>query len=418
MMNRRAVVTGIGVISSPGAGKDKYWSGIISGRSFIRRITRFDASLTSVKIASEIDDAILQPFLTQAESPVDSLENRILLYTAIAARLALNDSQITTDDFQAERGGIVLGTSTGPTPAAVTAFYRTKDRTEQKNRCDRSQLWMHGFPAYLVRSLSLEHGLRGYCNVVSTGCAAGADAIGVAMEAISWGLSDVMLAIGAEAPIEPSTIQAFDNIRALSHCNDDPEHASRPFDLKRDGFVIGEGAAVLVLEEKGQALLRGAKIYGEISGYTTTSDAHHMTAPRDDLAKATLAARRALHQAGVAAEDVDYVSAHATSTPIGDKLETQLVKNVLGRAAYKVPISSLKSIIGHSSGAAGAMQAAANCLILENQVIFPTVNLEFPDPECDLDYVPNKPRAARVECILQQTFGFSGKNSLLVLSKA
>jgi 3-oxoacyl-[acyl-carrier-protein] synthase II len=277
---------------------------------------------------------------------------------------------------------------------------------------------MSGFPAHVVRTIGLNHGFDGYSNVVSTGCAAGADAVGMAAEAISWGMSDMMLAIGAESPIELHTILAFDSIRALSHRNDDPVRASRPFDRERDGFVLGEGAATLVLEEKGHALLRGARIYGEIRGYATTTDANHVTAPREDLLKSTLAAQRALEFGGVRPEEVDYVSAHATSTPIGDGLETQLVKNVLGRRAYQVPISSLKSIIGHSSGAAGAMQAAANCLILEHQVIFPTVNLEFADPDCDLDYVPNEPRPARVDCILQQSFGFSGKNSILVMSRA
>lgn len=410
-MKRRVVVTGIGVIASPGVGKEQYWAGITSGKSFIRPITRFDASSMKVQIASEIDDAMLRPYVTQEDAPID---DRILLYTTIAARLALADSRLTADDFQSDRGGIVLGTSTGPTPAALMAFYSGQNGHVHR---DRAASWMHGFPAYLVRTLSLQHGLRGYCNVISTGCAAGADAIGVAMEAIHWGLSDVMLAVGAEAPIEPSTIQAFDNIRALSHRNDDPEHASRPFERDRDGFVIGEGASVLVLEEKSQALLRGARIYGEVRGYSTTTDASHMTAPREDLAKATIAARRALQQADVQPQDVDYVSAHATSTPVGDRLETQLVKNVFGARAYEMSISSLKSIIGHSSGAAGAMQAAANFLMLQHQVLMPTVNLENPDPECDLDYVANQSRPARLKCILQQTFGFSGKNSMLVLSK-
>lgn len=414
-MNRRVVVTGIGVIASPGVGKEQFWAGITSGKSFIRRITRFDASRMKVQIASEIDNSILRPYVPEEDSEI---EDRISLYTTIAAQLALKDSQLTSDDFRPDRAGIVMGTSTGPTPSALSSFYSKHGWSDRQLQSERSSIWMQGFPAYQVRRLSLQHGFRGYCNVVSTGCAAGADAIGVAMEAINWGLSDVMLAVGAEAPIEPSTIQAFDNIRALSHCNDDPDHASRPFDKNRDGFVIGEGASVLVLEEKGQALLRGAKIYGEVRGYSTTTDAYHMTAPREDLVKATLAVRRALQQADVQPQDVDYVSAHATSTPMGDKLETRLVKNVLGAKAYDTPVSSLKSIIGHSSGAAGAMQAAANFLMLEHQVLMPTVNLENPDPECDLDYVANQSRPARLNCILQQTFGFSGKNSILVFAKA
>lgn len=415
-MGRQVVVTGIGVVSSPGVGKDRFWAGLVSGKSFIRPITRLDSSHIRVRIASEIDDTLLRPFLTP-EQPEN--ENRILLYATIAAQLALDDGQFSADDLPAERRGIVLGTSTGPTPKAVAEYYLEGKRRAPLQEDERqSAAWMGGFPAHVVRTLGLKHGFQGYSNVVSTGCAAGADAIGLAAEAISWGLSDAMLAVGAEAPIELHTILAFDSIRALSHRNDDPAHASRPFDRDRDGFVMGEGAAVLLLEEKGQALLRGAKMYGEIRSYATTTDANHVTAPREDLLKATMAVERALELGGAEPQDVDYVSAHATSTPIGDKLETQLVKNVLGRRAYQVPVSSLKSIIGHSSGAAGAMQAAANCLILEHQVIFPTVNLESPDPECDLDYVPNEARPAQVNCILQQSFGFSGKNSILLLSKA
>jgi 3-oxoacyl-(acyl-carrier-protein) synthase len=415
-MQRQVVVTGIGVVSSPGAGKDRFWAGLVSGKSFIRPLTRFDSSGIRVHIASEIDDAILRPYLNP-ERP--EIENRILLYAGIATQLAIEDSRFSPDDLPAHRRGIVLGTSTGPTPMAVAEYYlEGKRRAPLPEGAERSASWMSGFPAHVVRMMGLKHGFQGYSNVVSTGCAAGADAVGLATEAISWGLSDVMMAIGAEAPIELHTILAFDSIRALSHRNEDPAHASRPFDRERDGFVIGEGAAVLMLEEKGHALLRGANIYGEIRGYATTTDANHVTAPREDLLKATLAVQRALDLGGVRPEEVDYVSAHATSTPIGDRLETQLVKNVLGRRAYQVPVSSLKSIIGHSSGAAGALQAAANCMILEHQVIFPTVNLECPDPECDLDYVPNEARPARVNCILQQSFGFSGKNSILVLSRA
>jgi 3-oxoacyl-(acyl-carrier-protein) synthase len=412
-MQRRVVVTGIGVVASPGVGKEKFWAGITSGKSFVRPITRFDCSGMRVQIASEIDDSVLLPYLHRDDS---SMENRILSYSTIAAHLALEDSQITADELSPDRCGIVLGTSTGPT---VAALYSGKRRhTDAAQNDHRSDAWMEPFPAHIVRDLSRRHRFQGFCSVVSTGCAAGADAVGVAMEAISWGLSDIMVAVGAEAPIESHTIQAFDNIRALSHRNSDPEQASRPFDRERDGFVIGEGAAVLVLEERDRALLRGAKMYGEIKGYCTTTDAYHVTAPREDLAKATLAVRHALQQAEVQPEDVDYVSAHATSTPVGDRLETQLIKNVLGARAYQIPVSSLKSIIGHSSGAAGAIQAVANFLILEHQVIIPTVNLDYPDPSCDLDYVAKKARPATVHCILQQTFGFSGKNSVLVLAKA
>lgn len=414
-MTRRVVVTGLGVVAAPGVGKERFWAGITSGRSFVRPLTRFDASRMKVRIAAEIEDEQLSPYLDGA--PL-TLENRIFAYTRIAADLAIEDSELRLDELRPDRCGVVLGTSTGPTPATLASFYETLLLGGGEGGNGKGPLsWMSGFPAALVRYLEVKHGVHGFSTVVSTGCAAGNDAIGIAMEAVSWGLADLVLAVGAEAPIERHTVQAFDNIRALSHYNDDPEHASRPFDRDRDGFVLGEGAVVLVLEERGHALLRGAKSYGEIKGYATTTDAYHVTAPCEDLAKASLAVRRALRQAEVEPEDVDYISAHATSTPLGDTVETNLVKSVFGPRAYGIPMSSLKSIMGHSSGAAGALQAAANLLILEHQMIIPTVNLSEPDPDCDLDYVPNTARRADVRCILQQTFGFSGKNSILVFAK-
>jgi 3-oxoacyl-[acyl-carrier-protein] synthase II len=415
-MRRRVVVTGLGVVASPGVGKERFWAGITSGQSFVGPLTRFDASRMKVRIASEIQDDQLAPYLN---GDTLTLANRSLAYTRIAADLALGDSELRLEEVRPERCGVVLGTSTGPTPASLAAFYEALLLGGRDDGDSPGPLsWMAGFPSALVRHLELEYGAHGFSTVVSTGCAAGGDAIGVASEAVSWGLADVVLAVGAEAPIERHTIQAFDNIRALSHCNDDPEHASRPFDRERDGFVIGEGAVVLVLEERGHALLRGARVYGEVRGYATTTDAYHVTAPCEDLEKASLAVRRALEQADLGPEDVDYVSAHATSTPLGDTVETNLIKNVFGERAYEIPVSSLKSIMGHPSGAAGAMQAAANLLTLENQMLIPTVNLSQPDPDCDLDYVANTARPAVVDCIVQQTFGFSGKNSILVFAKA
>jgi 3-oxoacyl-[acyl-carrier-protein] synthase II len=260
--------------------------------------------------------------------------------------------------------------------------------------------------------------MDGLATVVSTGCASGADAVGVAFEAIQWGHGDVMLAVGVEAPIEPLTINAFDALGALSHRNDDPAHASRPFDKDRDGFVLGEGAAVLLMERMDRAVERGAHIYGEIRSYATTLDAYHMTAPRHDLSKSTIAVREALRSADVAPPDIDYISAHATSTPLGDLVETRLVKRVFGERAYEVPISSTKSVIGHQSGGAGVFQAASNLLTLEHQTLIPTVNLAACSKDCDLDYVPGVARRATVDCVLQHTFGFSGKNSALVVAHA
>jgi 3-oxoacyl-[acyl-carrier-protein] synthase II len=407
----RVVVTGLGLVSSAGIGKEDFWTGMTSGRSFIRRITRFDPSRLAVQIASEIDDSILEPHVGGA---VPTLENRILLYTDIASDLALADSALDSGDL-ASHGGVVVGTSVGPSVAAGLAFVEGRTLNEETGD---PESWAGGFPGGLSRRVCRRFNMNGPATVVSTGCASGADAIGVAFEAIRWGRADVMLAVGVEAPIEPLTINAFDALGALSHRNDEPARASRPFDKDRDGFVLGEGAAVLTLECLDRAMDRGAHIYGEIRGYATTLDSYHMTAPRHDLSKATIAVREALRMSGVGPADIDYVSAHATSTPLGDLVETRLVKRVFGERAYDIPMSSTKSVIGHQSGGAGVFQAATSLLSLEHQVLVPTVNLDVCGKDCDLDYVPGAARSTAVRCILQQTFGFSGKNSAIVIARA
>jgi 3-oxoacyl-[acyl-carrier-protein] synthase II len=411
----RVVVTGLGIVSSAGIGHSQFWEGMTSGQSFVRRITRFDPSRMRVQIASEIDDALLQPHLSGAVPPV---ENRIYTYSEIAAHLAWQDSGITIEELGTCKAGVVVGTSVGPSVnAAVSYMHVHNTNGEQRKEIARENVWSHGFPAELGRRLNCKLRLGGFSAVVSTGCASGADAIGVGLEAIQWGHSNVMFIMGAEAPIEPLTINAFDAIGALSRRNNDPKRASRPFDRDRDGFVLGEGAGVIVLEELAFALRRKARIYGEIRSYVTTTDAHHMTAPRHDLNKSALAVKRVLTQAAVAPEQVDYVSAHATSTPLGDMIETKLAKRIFGQRAYEIPMSSTKSIIGHQSGGSGVFQAISNFLTLKNQYLIPTVNLESRSHDCDLDYVPGRGRPAKVEHILQHTFGFSGKNSMLVMSK-
>ena len=402
-------VTGLGVVSSAGIGKENFWRGLTSGRSFVRRITRFDASRMRVQIASEIDDADLAPHVG---GRLPEVEERIFTYSAVAADLAVRDAALDPEHAPGARGGVVVGTSVGPSLVTGLAYLRGGAPHGLE-----SATWSRGFPADIGRRLNRRFGLQGFSAVVSTGCASGADAVGVALEAIQWGHADLMLAVGTEAPIEPLTVNAFDAIGALSRRNDCPERASRPFDRDRDGFVLGEGAAVLVLESLEHARRRGARVYAELRSYVTTTDAFHMTAPRHDLSKSSLAARRALEAAGVGPDDIDYVSAHATSTPLGDTIETRLVKRVFGARAYQVPISSTKSVIGHQSGGAGVFQAVANTLTIERQTLVPTVNLEARGEGCDLDYVPGRPRPARVRHVLQHTFGFSGKNSMLVLSR-
>lgn len=444
-MQRRVVVTGIGVVSSAGIGKEKFWDGITSGKSFVKRISRFDTTGMKVQIASEIDDQDLAPYLSpegpqvaasgmdgpfvtglddgdyvtyaQHESTLallntrygqaSQVKNRASLFGNLVAQQALADSQIELDNIPPHKRGVLVGTTLGPSVEAIRLLF-------QGHRFDN---WADVFPAGIARAIARRHRLQGFCQTVSTGCTAGTDAIGMAMEAIQWRHSDMMLVVGTDACIDPFVIQSFDNIGALSRCNDDPERASRPFDKNRDGFVMSEGAAGLVLEELGHALLREAPIYGEIKGYSTTTDAYHMVAPLDCHEVAEIAVSQALELANIQPEDVSYVSAHAASTPVGDAAETQLIKRVLGKHAYKIPVSSTKSITGHQVGSAGSIQAVANLLMLERQVLIPTLNLEERDHECDLDYVSDHPRAAVVQTILQHTFAFSGKNSVLVWSK-
>jgi 3-oxoacyl-[acyl-carrier-protein] synthase II len=444
-MQRRVVVTGIGVVSSAGIGKEKFWDGLTSGTSFIRRIQRFDPTGMKVQIASEIEDKDLLPYVPREPARIDSsemaaafaagrgdsglvtyaqhegtlsllnkrytqgpqVENRAALFGMIVAQQAMEDSQILAETIPRNRRGVVVGTTLGPSVEAIRLLFQGH----------KFGNWADVFPAGIGRAISRRYHLQGFCQTISSGCSAGTDAIGMAMESIQWNHSDMMLVVGTDACIDPFVIQSFDNIGALSHCNHDPEHASRPFDKDRDGFVMSEGAAGLVLEEMGHALLREAPIYGEIKGYATTTDAYHMVAPLDSHEVAAIAVGQALHLANLQPEDVSYVSAHAASTPVGDAAETRLIKNTFGKHAYKIPVSSTKSITGHQVGSAGSIQAVANLLMLERQTLIPTLNIEASDPECDLDYVPDRPRAASVETILQHTFAFSGKNSALVFSK-
>jgi 3-oxoacyl-(acyl-carrier-protein) synthase len=273
---------------------------------------------------------------------------------------------------------------------------------------------VNSLPSSIAHNVSRLLGANGPCTLISTGCASGADAIGTGFEYVRSGQTAVAFAGASEAPIEPLTVYAFDAIGALSRHNQEPQKASRPFDLKRDGFVIGEGCGLLVLEELHHALQRDAHIYGEIIGYETTCDAYHMTGSLPDNREAVRGIRLALDRAGIPLEEVDYVSAHGTSTPMNDKSETEIIRQVFGPHAYHLAVSSIKSMIGHLSGAAGSVQAVSCALALEHQMLPPTINYEWPDPACDLDYVPNFARPSKVHTVLQDTFGFSGKNSALL----
>jgi 3-oxoacyl-[acyl-carrier-protein] synthase II len=273
------------------------------------------------------------------------------------------------------------------------------------------------FSGASTSQVSVEFGIKGHSNTIGGACAAGTDSIGYAFYAIKNNLADMMIAGGSEAPIVPLTFGAFCLIKALSTRNGDPTRASRPFDKERDGFVMGEGAGVVILEDLNCALKRGASIYAEVLGYGTTNDAYHMVQPLPTGEQAQKAVQLALRNANVDPSEIDYINAHGTSTPLNDKVETDVIKNIFGEYAYRIPISSTKSMIGHSLGAAGSIELITSGLTIKNQFIHPTINYEFPDPECDLDYVPNKGREAVVKTVLSNSYGFGGKNSAIVIRK-
>ncbi len=411
---RRVAVTGIGIISPAGVGKNAFWEVLRYGKSCVDWITRFDAAQSNVKIAAEIKKPSV-PRYPKPKTPRDL--SRVSRYALIAAYLAVQDSKLDLKSESLSRIGTVIGTSVGGMEGAGHSYNQFILNAPNGVNLDNDPTLDHRlsfFPGSLAKNINLTYGLRGRSDIISTGCAASADAIGSAFEQIQYDKADVILAGGAEAPINMYTIKAFDVVLALSTRSDFPEKASRPFDRKRSGFVMGEGAAILILEELEHAKRRGAHIYCEIAAYQTTCDAYHQTASDRRQEQAARAIREALIVADLPPRSVAYVSAHGTSTPLNDRQETFLLKKVFGPHAHSLPISSIKSMVGHSSGAAGAMQAVSCALVFNHDTIPPTINYEFPDPECDLDYVPNHARPWDGSVILQNTFGFAGKNTALI----
>jgi len=411
---RRVVVTGLGIISPAGVGKGVFWDVLRSGRSCVDWITRFDTAQTNVKIAAEIKKAKV-PRYPKPKTPLEL--SRVARYALIAAYLALGDSGLKLSSECLERFGTVIGTSVGGMEGAGHSYNRFILNAAEGINLDTDPTLadrLSFFPGSLARNINLAYGFKGRSDIISTGCTASADAIGNAFEYIQCNAADVVLAGGAESPINLFTIKAFDVVLALSSRSDIPAKVSRPFDRQRSGFVMGEGAAIIVLEELEHAKRRGAHIYCEVAAYQTTCDAIHPTAsdPRQD--QAARAIRDALAAAELSPESVGYISAHGTSTPINDRQETFLIKKVFGSHAYCLQISSIKSMVGHASGAAGAMQAVSCALVFDYNTLPPTINYEFPDPECDLDYVPRRARPWTGSVVLQNTFGFAGKNTALI----
>jgi 3-oxoacyl-[acyl-carrier-protein] synthase II len=408
---RRVVVTGLGVVAPNGIGVDAFWKSLMNGVSGIDCITRFDASRHDTKIAAEVKG--FDPLLYMEKKEVKKMD-RFIHYAMAGAIMAADDAQLMVKDVERSRSGVLIGTGMGGIPC----LEETHKLLLEKGPGRISPFFIPSIITNLASGhIAIRFGLRGPNSCVSTACATGNHAIGDSFELIRRGMADVMFAGGTEAVISPLTIGGFGAMKALSTRNDAPQRASRPFDKGRDGFVMGEGAGVLILEELDHALRRDAKIYAELIGYGMSADAYHMTAPEPEGAGAIASMGLALEAAGLQPDEVDYINAHGTSTPAGDAAETKAIKKVFGDHAYRLAVSSIKSVTGHLLGAAGGVEAVATALTLHHGVIPPTTNYDDPDPECDLDYVPNSARQAELRVAFSNSFGFGGTNATLVFKR-
>jgi 3-oxoacyl-[acyl-carrier-protein] synthase II len=408
---RRVVITGIGLVTPLGIGKDPNWEALLAGRSGISTITRFDVSRFATRIAGEIRNFDPQQFMDRKEARKMDL---FVQYAIAAAQLAVEDSGIDLALLEGERTGVYVGSGIGGI-GSIEETHRVllEKGPERVSPFFIVQTIINEAPGHI----SIRYRAKGPNMSNATACSTGAHAIGEAVRMIQLGLVDRMIAGGAEAPITPLSLAGFSNMKALSERNDQPEKASRPFDAQRDGFVMSEGAGIVLLEELECALKRKARIYAEVVGYGLNGDAYHVTAPCPDGEGAARVMRMALNDAGVPPEVVQYINAHGTSTPYNDKTETIAVKAVFGEHAKKLAISSTKSMTGHLLGAAGGAETAITALAIYHQIMPPTINYEFPDPDCDLDYVPNQARPAEIIYALTNSFGFGGTNASLLLKK-
>jgi 3-oxoacyl-[acyl-carrier-protein] synthase II len=416
-MLRKVAVTGLGAVCAAGIGKRGFWESMLAGQSCVSRITRFDASEHAARIAAEVSDEEFNAHLERSFSSRLPELDRVSRFALLAANLALEDAGWPHESHQAELSGVAVGTSIGGLESGGHRIWEAlcaEREGKASPDCRPPGAWWIMMPGSLTEVIGERFRLMGLRSLVTTGCTAAADAIGQGWEAIRSGMADLMVVGGSEAPVEPLAVESFARIGALSCRNEDPDHASRPFDLMRDGFVIGEGAGMIVLEEMQAARSRGAHIYAEMCAYATTLDSFHMTASDPENGGAIRAIRQALEIARMNSADVSYISAHGSSTPLNDERETLVIKSVFGPDAYRIPISSIKSMIGHLSGACGGVQAVSCMAALDTGMIPPTINYEYPDPACDLDYVPNHARECAIKSVLQNTFGFSGKNVAII----
>src|SRR3990172_1451339 len=408
---RRVVITGMGAITPIGLTVEDFWQGCVEGRSGAGPLTMVDPTGYPTKIACEIKNFDPENYMERREARRMA---RFSQMAVAAARQAIESAALRLEKEDPARVGVLLGNGNGGYPN-IDAAMRV---IIAKGGMRLDPLYMpKSLPNMAASQIAMQFGVKGYNNTVTTACAAAAQAIGDATEVIRHGRADVMLAGGTGAGIRELGLAAFSVMRALSTRNDEPQKASRPFDAQRDGFVSGEGAAVFVLESVDHARARGGPILAEVLGYGACADAYHLVAPCADGEGAMRAMRWALEDAGLRPEDVDYINAHGTSTPINDAVETLAIKGVFGEYAYRVPISSTKSMIGHALGASGALESVACLKTIQTGIIHPTINYEYPDPQCDLDYVPNVKRQADVRIILKNSFGFGGQNACLVFRR-
>jgi 3-oxoacyl-[acyl-carrier-protein] synthase II len=411
---RRVVVTGIGTVNPLGADTNEFWKNSLSGISGIHTIEGIDTSGLTTKIAGQVSDFDIGQYMPRRQS---RRLDRSAQFFWVATKQALDDAGLSfdEDDPEAERIGVVAGTGIGGIETLETEF----DTLFHTGPHRLSPFGITKIISNMAGGIvSIDFHLLGPNTTTVTACAASANAIGDAAAIIERGAADVMVAGGAEASVTRFAIAGFGQARALSTNNDNPEVASRPFDLERDGFVMAEGGAALILEERDRAMARGADIYAEVVGYGMSADAYHITLPRPGGAGAARAMRAAILDAGIEPGDIDYINAHGTSTAANDATETAAIKTVMGDEAYRVPISSTKSMTGHLLGAAGALEAIASILAIRDGVIPATINYATPDPECDLDYVPNEPREAEIRYAMSNSFGFGGHNVALVFARA
>ena len=416
-MDRRVAITGLGVAAPGGIGTKNFWSQIVDGRTATRGISLFDATGFRSRIAAECD---FNPAAHGLSAQEIRRMDRAAQFAAVTVREALADSDLEYERVDPRRIGVAVGSAVGCS-TSLEEEYQVVSNSGQHWLVDHRYAVPHLYEQFIPSSLAVEVawvvGAEGPVSVISTGCTSGIDALGYACQLIREGSVDVMLAGATDAPITPITVACFDAIKATSPRNDDPEHASRPFDRTRDGFVLGEGAALMVLEDLDAAKARGAHIYAEIAGFATRSNAYHMTGLRPDGREMSEAIDAALKMARLAPEDVDYVNAHGSGTKQNDRHETAAVKLSLGEHAYRTPMSSIKSMVGHSLGAIGSIEVAACALAIEQGVVPPTANLHEPDPECDLDYVPLVARERRLDAVLSVGSGFGGFQSAMVLTR-